>query len=46
MSNLDKKELNEQEIYEKAYKAGQDKGYYDGRFVGYSTAVKDFCNEI
>ncbi len=32
----------EQDIYERAYKEGQDKGLSDGRFVGYNKAIDDF----
>ena len=32
----------EQEIYEKAYKEGQDKGFSDGHFFGYNKAIDNF----
>ena len=32
----------EQEIYEKAYKEGQDEGFSDGNFFGYNKAIDDF----
>ena len=36
----------EQEIYEKAYKEGQDKGLSDGHFFGYNKAIDDFVKEF
>lgn len=36
----------EQEIYEKAYKEGQDKGLSDGHFFGYNKAIDDFVREF
>ena len=32
----------EQEIYQKVYKEGQDKGFSDGHFFGYNKAIDDF----
>lgn len=32
----------EQDIYEQAYKDGQDKGYSDGEFIGYNKAIDEF----
>ena len=32
----------EQEIYQKAYKEGQDKGFSDGHFFGYNKGIDDF----
>lgn len=37
---------NYDEIYEYAYKCGQDKGYSDGYFIGYNKAIDDFVNDI
>ena len=36
----------EKEIYEKAYKEGQDKGLSDGHFFGYNKAIDDFVKEF
>ena len=36
----------EQEIYQKAYKEGQDKGFSDGHFFGYKKAIDDFVKEF
>lgn len=36
------KSEKEQDIYEQAYRDGQDKGLSDGRFVGYNKAIDDF----
>ena len=36
----------EQEIYEKAYKEGQDKGFSDGHFFGYNKAIDDFAEKL
>ena len=36
----------EQYIYERSYKKGQDKGFSDGRFLGYNKAIDDFVKEI
>lgn len=35
----------EQEIYEKAYTEGQDKGFSDGHFFGYNKAIDDFVEK-
>ena len=34
----------EQDIYERAYKDGLDKGLSDGNFFGYNNAIDDFVN--
>lgn len=36
----------EQEIYQKAYKEGQDKGFSDGHFFGYKKAIDDIVIKI
>ena len=36
----------EQEIYQKAYKEGQDKGFSDGHFFGYNKAIDDFVKAL
>ena len=36
----------EQEIYQKAYKKGQDKGFSDGHFFGYNKAIDDFAEKL
>ena len=33
-----------QEIYQKAYIEGRDKGFSDGHFFGYNKAIDDFVN--
>ena len=35
----------EQDIYERAYKDGYDKGSSDGYFVGYNKAIDDFVKK-
>lgn len=39
------KHETEQDIYERAYKEGQDKGLSDGRFLGYNTAINEFLGK-
>lgn len=36
----------EQDIYERAYKDGLDKGLSDGHFFGYNKAIDDFAKEV
>ena len=36
----------EQEIYQKAYKEGQDKGFSDSHFFGYNKAIDDFAEKL
>lgn len=36
------KSEKEQDIYERAYRDGQDKGLSDGHFAGYNKAIDDF----
>lgn len=36
----------EQDIYEKAYKDGQDKGLSDGRFFGRNEAIDEFAQKL
>lgn len=36
----------EQDIYERAYKDGLDKGLSDGNFFGYNKAIDDFKKEV
>lgn len=36
----------EQDIYERAYKDGQDKGFSDGRFLGYNKAIDDLLEDV
>lgn len=36
----------EQDIYEKAYKDGQDKGLSDGRFFGRNEAIDEFAEKL
>ena len=40
------KSEKEQDIYERAYRDGQDKGLSDGHFVGYNKAIDDFAETI
>ena len=43
---FDVKSEKEQDIYERAYRDGQDKGLSDGRFVGYNKAIDDFVEKL
>lgn len=36
----------EQDIYEKAYKEGQDKGFSDGEFIGRNKAIDEFAERL
>ena len=40
------KSEKEQDIYERAYRDGQDKGLSDGHFVGYNKAIDDFVEKL
>lgn len=40
------KQETEQDIYERAYKDGQDKGLSVGRSLGYNKAIDDLVNEL
>ena len=40
------KSEKEQDIYERAYRDGQDKGLSDGHFAGYNKAIDDFTETI
>ena len=40
------KHETEQDIYERAYKEGQDKGLSDGRFVGYNKAIDNMVTSL
>ena len=37
---------SEQDIYERAYAEGRDKGYSCGEFSGYNKAIDEFLNKI
>ena len=39
------KSEKEQDIYERAYRDGQDKGLSDGHFAGYNKAIDDFVEK-
>ena len=39
------KSEKEQDIYERAYRDGQDKGLSDGHFAGYNKAIDDFMEK-
>lgn len=36
----------EQDIYEKAYKDGQNKGFSDGEFIGRNKAIDEFAERL